>query len=128
MAYRAAVTVGLTVALYILIEVVPATTHFHYDDIVLNDFIAIVLRLAVLPLVVGLLLGSLRRRAFKMDYAPYAVAPIATFSILALLMEAPLDPLAAVLWSLAAFFCVAGAWLNPKLVAKLGRWWKSAPS
>lgn len=116
MTRRISLTAAYLLVFMVLLEIWPALAESARREVFTNDIVEVCGALVAIPLLLGALLGTLRRSDKFLDYLPFAVAPLAGFMIRVNLLDAPFTWVNIPLWSVASCSSIVGVWLQSRLL------------
>ena len=118
--YQLALVVVYVLAFLGVLEVWPAILHFHYADFKLSLFWEVPIRVGVMPFLIGALLSTVCKREERIPIVAFAIAPVITFLVNGVLLEARFDWWEIAVWAVAGACSVAGAWAVRHFAIKKG--------
>jgi hypothetical protein len=108
--YQLALVIAYVLAFMGVLEVWPATLHFHHADFKVSLLWEVPIRVGVMPFLVGALLSAICKRQERLPIVAFAIAPPITFLLVGVLQEAGFDWWEIVISIVAGACSVAGAW------------------
>ena len=116
--YQLALVVVYVLEFLGVLEIWPAILHFHYADFKLSLLWEVPIRVGVMPFLIGALLSTVCKEKERLPILAFALAPMVTFLLNGVLLEAGFSWWEIVVWAVAGACSVAGAWTSSNLLLK----------